>query len=112
MAVAIRLMRFGKKHAPTYRIVALDSRRKRDGSYIEKIGSYNPMVEPTELIINQEKMDYWMKMGARVSDGLRKLMKNKIAPSENTKAEAPAKEVPKAVKATKSAKKTTKAKAA
>ncbi len=83
MAVAIRLMRFGKIHAPSYRIVALDSRRKRDGSYIEKLGTYDPMREPAALDINQEKLEYWTKNGARVSEGLRKLLKNKKeAPAE------------------------------
>jgi len=77
MAVAIRLMRFGKIHAPSYRIVALDSRRKRDGSYIEKIGTYDPMTEPAKLEINHEKLSYWTKNGARLSEGVRKLLKNK-----------------------------------
>jgi small subunit ribosomal protein S16 len=77
MAVAIRLMRFGKRHHPTYRIVALDGRRKRDGSYIQKLGTYNPMVNPVELDIDQEKFDYWAKNGARISEGVRKLLKNR-----------------------------------
>lgn len=106
MAVAIRLMRFGKKHAPTYRIVALDSRRKRDGSYIEKIGAYNPMVEPVTLDINEEKLSYWMKTGARVSEGVRKLLKNRSseakkeakAETKPAKAATPAKAAKKAAK--------------
>ena len=77
MAVAIRLMRFGKKGFPFYRVVALDKRKKRDGSYIEKVGTYDPMSEPAKLDINQERMDYWVKNGAQVSEGLRKLLKNR-----------------------------------
>lgn len=79
MAVTVRLMRFGKRHYPTYRIVAIDKRRKRDGSYIEKIGSFNPMVEPNTLEINQDRLTYWKSKGAEMSEGVRKLLKNKTA---------------------------------
>lgn len=74
MAVAIRLMRFGKKHYPTYRIVALDKRAKRDGAYIEKIGIYQPMSNPHVLEWNQERLDYWLSRGAQLSEGMQKLM--------------------------------------
>lgn len=77
MAVAVRLMRFGKKGYPVYRIVALDKRKKRDGSYIEKVGLYNPMTEPAHLDINNERLSYWMKNGAELSEGVRKLLKDK-----------------------------------
>lgn len=73
-------MRFGKKHYPTYRIVALDKRKKRDGSYIEKVGTYNPMTEPVQVEINQERFNYWKMNGAEISEGLRKLLK-KITPA-------------------------------
>jgi small subunit ribosomal protein S16 len=93
MAVTIRLMRFGKRHYPTYRIVALDKRRKRDGSYIEKIGTYNPMVEPMALEINEERMSYWTKNGALISEGMRKLLKkSKSQAAKAEPAKAPAKE--------------------
>jgi small subunit ribosomal protein S16 len=110
MAVTIRLMRFGKRHYPTYRIVALDKRRKRDGSYIEKIGTYNPMVEPMVLEINEERMSYWTNNGALISEGMRKLLKKskaqapkaepakevkEAAPAKETKAKAPAKKAKK-----------------
>ncbi|MCX7996884.1 MAG: 30S ribosomal protein S16 [Patescibacteria group bacterium] len=78
MAVAIRLMRFGKKHFPTYRIVALDKRAKRDGAYIEKIGIYQPMSNPHVLEWNQERLNYWIRNGAIVSDGVKKLMVNNL----------------------------------
>ena len=99
MAVTIRLMRFGKRHYPTYRIVALDKRRKRDGSYIEKIGTYNPMLNPAVLEINEERMGYWTKNGALISEGMRKLLK-KSQKAEAVKA-APAKEVAPAKEAAK-----------
>lgn len=74
MAVALRLMRFGKKHYPTYRIIAMDKKSKRDGAYIEKVGTYNPMRDPAELSVNAERFLYWQNNGAQVSDGVRKLL--------------------------------------
>lgn len=70
-------MRFGKKKYPTYRIVAIDKRKKRDGSYIEKVGLYNPMTQPATLDIDKAKFDAWTSKGAQLSDGLRKLLKHK-----------------------------------
>lgn len=100
-------MRFGKKHYPTYRIVALDKRKKRDGSYIEKVGTYNPMTEPVQVEINQERFNYWKMNGAEISEGLRKLLKKitPAAPAEK-KAEPKAKEVKTAPKKKAPAKKT------
>ncbi|QQG43919.1 MAG: 30S ribosomal protein S16 [Candidatus Roizmanbacteria bacterium] len=77
MAVTIRLMRFGKKKYPTYRVIAVDKRKKRDGSYLEKIGTYNPMTNPATLDINKEKFDYWLANGAQLSEGIIKLLKNR-----------------------------------
>jgi small subunit ribosomal protein S16 len=78
MAVTIRLMRFGKKGHPFYRIVALDKRKKRDGSYIEKVGTYDPMMEPAKIDIIKTKYDYWASKGAIISEGVRKILKQKI----------------------------------
>lgn len=75
MAVTIRLMRFGKKGHPFYRIVALDKRKKRDGAYIEKVGEYDPMVKPARFDLNSERFDYWRKNGAEISEGIRKMLK-------------------------------------
>lgn len=77
MPATIRLMRFGKKGQPSYRIVVLDKRKKRDGAYIEKIGFYNPMVEPKILQIDEQKLSKWTLNGAVISEGMRKLLKNK-----------------------------------
>lgn len=76
MAVALRLMKFGKRKSPSYRIVALDSRKKRDGSYIEKIGIYDPFLKPAKIEITKERFDYWKSKGALISEGLRKLLKH------------------------------------
>lgn len=75
MAVAIRLMRIGKKGHPHYRIIAVDQRKKRNGAYLDVVGSYNPMVNPPAVDIDQEKVQAWVKKGAVFSEGMTKLMK-------------------------------------
>lgn len=77
MAVTLRLMRFGKRKQPYYRIVALDRTKKRDGAYIEKVGIYHPLNAEKNIIISKEKFDNWVKKGAQFSEGLAKLLKNK-----------------------------------
>lgn len=74
MAVALRLMRFGKKHYPTYRIIAVHKKSKRDGAYLDKVGIYNPMTSPATIEINKDKFDYWTGKGAQISEGVRKLL--------------------------------------
>jgi len=68
LAVKIRLKRMGKKKQPFYRIVVADSRAPRDGRSIEKIGHYNPIPNPAELVINEERLFHWMDEGAIPSD--------------------------------------------
>lgn len=68
-------MRFGKKGYSTYRIVALDKRKKGVGSYIEKIGVYNPMKEPAELTVDKTLLEKWTKRGAVLSNGMKKLLR-------------------------------------
>lgn len=75
MPATIRLMRFGKKGYATYRIVALDKRKKGVGSYIEKIGTYNPMKEPAELNVDKALLEKWEKRGAVLSNGMKKLLR-------------------------------------
>ncbi|MEN9327745.1 MAG: hypothetical protein RI947_553 [Candidatus Parcubacteria bacterium] len=70
-------MRFGKKGFPFYRVVALDKRQKRDGAYIEKVGTYDPMANPSKLEIDKERYEYWVKNGAQISDGLKRILKNR-----------------------------------
>ncbi len=73
MAVKIRLTRMGAKKRPTYRIVASDSRRPRDGKYLELIGTYNPLTSPAEVKIDEEKALKWLATGAIPSDTVRSL---------------------------------------
>ena len=73
MSVRIRLMRLGRKKNPQFRIVAVDSRRRRDGAYLELIGRYQPRYRPAKIEINEEKALHWMQVGAIPSDTVRNL---------------------------------------
>ena len=74
MAVKLRLKRMGAKRRPFYRVVAADSRGKRDGKYIELVGTYNPIVEPAEVKINEEVALKWLNNGAIPTDTVRDLL--------------------------------------
>ena len=69
----IRLTRMGRKKAHFYRIVVTDSRKRRDGGWIEKIGYYNPMTSPATITLDEERLNYWVGTGAQMSDRVRKL---------------------------------------
>ena len=73
MAVKIRLKRMGAKKSPCYRIVVADSRSPRDGRFIETVGTYNPVVSPAEVKINEELALKWLQNGAKPSDTVRNL---------------------------------------
>ena len=75
MAVKLRLKRMGKKQAPYYRIVAADSRVKRDGKYIELVGTYNPIANPAEIKINEEIALKWLNQGAIPTDTVKSLFR-------------------------------------
>ena len=75
MAVKIRLRRMGAKKAPFYRIVVADSRYPRDGRFIEEIGYYNPLENPSIVKIDAEKAKSWMQNGAQPTDTVRALLK-------------------------------------
>ena len=75
MAVKIRLKRMGVKKKPFYRIVVADSRSPRDGRFIEEIGYYNPISEPVDIKINDEKANKWLKDGAQPTDTVKALFK-------------------------------------
>ncbi len=69
MPVKVRLMRIGTKKQPFYRIVAVDERKKRTGAYLELLGTYNPLTEPKQINLKQDRIDDWVKKGAVLSDG-------------------------------------------
>lgn len=72
--VKIRLQRVGAKKAPYYHIVVADSKSPRDGKIIEQIGTYNPMVEPSEVKVDAEKVEKWIKNGAKPTDTVKRLI--------------------------------------
>jgi small subunit ribosomal protein S16 len=74
MATAIRLARRGSKKNPTYRIVVADSRRARDGRFIETIGYYNPLTDPSTIEVDAAKAKHWLECGAQPSDTVRQLL--------------------------------------
>jgi len=103
MAVRIRLMRMGKKKTPSYRVVVTDGRKPRDGRYIEQIGRYDPLADPSLIEIENDRAVDWLVKGAQPSDRVRKLMEISGAwtryrviagkahrVSDDTSAEAPA----------------------
>ena len=65
MAVKMRLTRMGDKKSPFYRIVVVDSRKARDGEYIEKVGHYNPTSQPEEIVIDEAKAKDWLSKGVQ-----------------------------------------------
>lgn len=74
MAVRIRLKRVGKIHYPVYRIVVVDSRKKRDGRVIEEVGQYNPNEEPSFIQVKSDRIQYWLGVGAQPSDAVRRML--------------------------------------
>ncbi len=75
MAVKIRMRRMGSKKRPFYRFVVADSRSPRDGRFIEEIGYYNPISDPVEIMIKDERAVKWLKDGAQPTDTVRALFK-------------------------------------
>ncbi len=73
--VVIRLRRGGAKKKPFYRIVAVDSRKKRDGAVLEILGYYDPKTEPTTIKVDLEKYNKWVERGAQVSEAVKNLVK-------------------------------------
>ena len=95
MAVKIRLARIGKKHVPFYRIVAIDTRKKRDGQNLANLGTYDPMGHKL-IQFNQEEVDQWISKGAQMTETVQKLQKMFTEHGLNKSfGEAPKKEAPK-----------------
>ncbi len=73
--VKIRLKRMGAKKTPFYRIVVADSRYPRDGRFIEQIGTYNPLTDPSTINVDNEKAIKWLSQGAQPTDTVKELLK-------------------------------------
>ena len=76
MAVVIRLMRAGAKKRPFYRLVAADSRRQRDGRFLEILGHYNPIAQPYELVVEKDRVQRWLDQGAQPSEQVASLLRS------------------------------------
>ncbi len=79
MAVKLRLTRSGSKKRPFYRVVAINSGTRRDGRPLEFLGFYNPMTNPAEVKLDQEKINKWLALGAEPSDTVRSLLKQQTS---------------------------------
>lgn len=77
--VKLRLARHGAKKRPFYRIVAADSECRRDGRFLEIVGTYNPLADPAQVTLKPERVRYWMDQGARPTHTVRNLMKGHAA---------------------------------
>ncbi len=75
MTVRLRLQRLGKPKRPYYKVVAIDSRSKRDGAPIEVLGQFDPMLKEQKVKLNKERVDYWIKQGAQPSRVVSSLIK-------------------------------------
>ena len=73
MAVKIRLKQVGKKHQRSYWIIAVDSKNKRDGKFLERLGFYDPNFDPPKFKIDKKRFAYWLNVGAQPSETVRKL---------------------------------------
>ncbi len=86
--LAISLMRMGAKGEPFYRLVVKEKRSKRDGKYLENVGTYNPMLDPAEVILNHDRINYWIGVGAQPTDTVKSLIKNNPVQTEEARAAA------------------------
>lgn len=86
--LAISLMRMGAKGKPFYRLVVKEKRSKRDGAYLENVGTYNPMADPAEVNLKHERIQYWIGVGAQPTETVKSLIKNNPIQTEEEKAAA------------------------
>ena len=86
--LGIILMRMGAKKKPFYRIVVKEKRSKRDGKYLENVGTYNPMANPAEVDLKHERIQYWISVGAQPTETVASLIKHNPEQTEEEKAEA------------------------
>ena len=75
MSVKIRLARHGSKKRPYYRIVVADSEAPRDGKFLEIVGTYNPLMDPAEVTVEEDRVNYWMDKGVILSDTVKSIFK-------------------------------------
>ena len=79
MAVKIRLARHGTRNRPFYRVVAADVQAKRDGRYIELLGTYDPLQDPAAIKLKAERIQYWLSVGAKPTETVASILKKHLA---------------------------------
>ena len=84
--LAISLMRMGAKKKPFYRVVVKEKRSKRDGAYLENLGTYDPKQDPAEVNLKHERIQYWISVGAQPTETVQSLIKNNPAMTEEERA--------------------------
>jgi small subunit ribosomal protein S16 len=90
LAVRVRLTRVGGRKNPIWRVVVADQRSPRDGRVIETIGRYNAQVEPSEIVLDQERLEHWLARGAQPTNTVKKLMRaNGLSPAGTAGAGSP-----------------------
>lgn len=77
--LAISLVRMGAKKNPFYRVVVKEKRSKRDGKYLENVGTYNPMTNPAEVNLKHDRVEYWISVGAQPTETVASLIKHNPA---------------------------------
>ena len=88
--LSIRLTRVGSKKKPYFRVVVTEARSARESSFVENLGTYNPRSKPARVEIDRERIQHWLKQGARPSDSVRTLLAKHLTRDMSAPAEAPA----------------------
>ena len=88
--LSIRMRRAGSKKKPYFRVVVTEARSARESSFVENVGTYNPRSKPAQVEINKERIQHWLKQGARPSDSVRTLLAKHLTRDMSAAAEAPA----------------------
>lgn len=88
--LSIRMRRAGSKKKPYFRVVVTEARSARESSFVENLGTYNPRSKPAQVEINKERIQHWLKQGARPSDSVRTLLAKHLTRDMSAPAEAPA----------------------
>jgi small subunit ribosomal protein S16 len=88
--LSIRLRRAGSTKKPFFRVVVVEARSGRDGSFVENVGTYNPRSKPAQVAIDKTRIEHWLKKGARPSDSVRTLLSKHLSRDLSAVAEAPA----------------------
>ena len=88
--LSIRMRRVGSKKKPYFRLVVTEARSARESSFVENVGTYNPRSKPAKVEINKERLQHWLKQGARPSDSVRTLIAKHLSRDLSATVETPA----------------------